>query len=80
MAFFAIFVVAGTAYVIEYNSLVDLRHESRELGNRIVELQTENAELKNRYYELTDPAELERLAYEYNLVLEERPTYLRYAP
>ena len=78
MVFFAVLVVASIGYVFEYNSLVDLRHEARELGERIVSLKTENAELKNAFYELTDPGALQAFAYEYDLILDERPVYLSY--
>lgn len=79
LLFFGVLLVGGVVYIFEYNSLVNLRHQSNMLQQRIVGAQTANADLKNEMYKMIDPAQLQKLASERALVLDRRPAYLEYA-
>lgn len=74
--FFGMIFIAGIIYISEYNTFVDARYESKTLRKDIVKLQEQNAELKNSYYQMTDPMRLEKLATDYELILDRQPKYL----
>jgi len=76
LMFFGMIFVAGVIYISEYNMFVDARYESNALKQDIVKLQEQNAELKNSYYQMTDPTRLEKLATDYELILDRQPKYL----
>lgn len=78
LLFFGALLIGGAVYIFEYNSLVNLRHQSNMLQQRIVAAQTSNADLKNAMYKMIDPAELQKLASERALVLDRHPAYLEY--
>lgn len=76
LMFFCMIFIAGVIYISEYNMFVDARYESKVLKQDIVKLQEQNAELKNSYYQMTDPTRLEKLATDYELILDRQPKYL----
>lgn len=75
----AIVLVGGTALVLQYNELVALRVEERQLKSTIEKGIVKNAELKNELYTMTDSRRLEEVAVAGALVLERRPTYFTYS-
>ena len=66
----------GLFYIFQYNAVVSARHQLKELKSGIVEAEIASADLKNSLYQIIDPANLEALASENNLVLEQQPEYL----
>lgn len=73
---FAVLVVGGIAYIYEYNAVADARFDIKSLKQEIVDLEIRGAELKNELYQVTDPTKLQKLAADYDLVLERKPQYL----
>ena len=73
----SIIFVGGGCYIFEYNNFVNIRHERNDLKKSIADMQNANADLKNQLYEAVDPGILRTLASNQNLVLDEKPQYLR---
>lgn len=78
LVFFGMLLLGGVVYIFEYNSLVNLRHQSNALQRRIIDTQAANSDLKNQMYKMIDPAQLQKLASEKSLVLDRHPAYLEY--
>lgn len=64
-------------YIFQYNSLVSVRFEAKQLKNEISEMELQGSELKSKLYASLDPAELKQLAVLSGLVVESRPQYMR---
>ena len=63
--------------VFLYNELVDTRHEVQKQTNSVQEAEVKNAELKNNLYNVIDANNLEILAKEQPLILENNPRYIK---
>ncbi|MEK7520529.1 MAG: hypothetical protein AAB560_00420 [Patescibacteria group bacterium] len=72
----AALILAGTAYVFEYNQTVSLRHEIERQSLLLRDGELANVELKNDYYRLVDASALEAAALDNGLTLDGNPQYL----
>jgi len=63
--------------VFIYNQLVDIRHEVKEASNNVGKAEVTNAELKNNLYNMIDSGNLESLAQDKSLALENNPQYVK---
>lgn len=63
--------------VFLYNELVDVRHEVQKQTNNVQEAEVSNAELKNNLYNVIDANNLETLAKEQSLILDNNPQYIK---
>ena len=72
----AIVLMGSLVYIFEYNSLVDVRFELKNLKTEIVKMEAKNADLKNALYKTINPVLLEKEATAANLILERNPEYL----
>jgi len=63
--------------VFLYNQLIDLRHNIAKQEKAIKQSEVESAELKNNLYNLVSSKNLESLAQEKSLVLENKPEYVK---
>ena len=74
---FSLILIGGLFYIFEYNSFVNTRYQVKLLKQGIIEAEAANADLKNELYKIIDPSSLEKLAVNYQLVLDKNPEYLR---
>ncbi|MEK7630289.1 MAG: hypothetical protein AAB432_02835 [Patescibacteria group bacterium] len=77
LVLFALILSGGLVYIFEYNSFVNARYELASFKKELVSLQASNADLKNQLFETLAPVNLRQVAQVKNLVLDQRPSYLR---
>lgn len=65
--------------VFLYNELVDVRHDVQKQTGDLQKAEVSNAELKNNLYNVIDANNLETLAKEQSLILENNPQYIKSA-
>lgn len=63
--------------VFLYNQMIDLRYEVSAQEKNIKQSEVENAELKNNFYQAVNSKNLESLAGDRLLVLENKPKYVK---
>ncbi|MEX1014701.1 MAG: hypothetical protein WDZ80_06080 [Candidatus Paceibacterota bacterium] len=73
---FTVVIVGGLTYIHQYNSLADNKYDVEHLEEGIKQAELDNANLNNKYYELTDLSNLEPVAKDLQLVLDDSPSYL----
>lgn len=62
--------------IIEYGSIVNLRHDLNLIQKNIRETELASSKLQNKAYSITDISNLEKKATELGLVKETNPQYL----
>lgn len=80
VSLFALFLLGGGFYILEYNSLAEERYEVGELKEAVERAREANADLKNALYERLDPSQLKPLAAAYGLTIDRNPEYLTMRP
>ncbi|MDP3975242.1 MAG: hypothetical protein Q8P88_03090 [Candidatus Jorgensenbacteria bacterium] len=80
VSLFALLVVGGGFYILEYNSLAAERYEVRDLKKAVERAREVNADLTNALYERLDPSKLKPLAADYGLTIDRNPEYLTFSP
>ena len=80
VSLFALLVLGGGFYILEYNSLVTERYEVGELKQAVDRAREVNADLKNALYERLDPSKLKPLAAAHGLTIDRNPEYLTFSP
>ncbi|MBI2278987.1 MAG: hypothetical protein HYU81_02920 [Candidatus Brennerbacteria bacterium] len=80
VSLFALLIVGGGFYILEYNALAAERYEVGELKKAVERAREANADLKNALYKKLDSSKLKSLAAERGLVVERNPEYLTFSP
>ena len=75
-----ILAVSAVVGILLYNQMVNLRHEIVSQENNLQKAEVLGAELKNTLYAAVDTKNLQRLAVENGLVVDNSPRYVKNEP
>ncbi len=78
-AVLGIFIVLNLGWsIVNYNKIVNFRHDIASVGKSVREAEVQNAELKASLLAITSEENMKKTAAERGLVLENNPEYLKY--
>ncbi len=76
LIFLGILLLLGELYIYQYNQLVSLHYQIKNLENELASLKSINLGLQKELYQVTSPSNLEKIAKQQGLILESSPKYL----